>query len=169
MPGHGNKNSGKPEVQAQISEFPCWHWHRIHERIYELQAGRRVDIGSFNHCLRRYMSPLPPFEIPAIRRIDHPTAGCADCRYETTAWLKNVKFFNWRSKLTHATVINLMARELDAGTSRGSMEICARGVTYTPQEAADNYDKPKPVDGPDEYQEPFGRPMPAPMTQEDLK
>jgi hypothetical protein len=112
---------------------------------------------------------MPDFELTPMQKIDHPTAACPECRYETTRWRQAIRFFSWRSKLTKAYVIDLMARQLDSGNARGSMEITAPTVRYTEQEAAANYDKPKPRE--EEEAERAAAPglaMPTPMRQGDL-
>ena len=138
MPGHG-KGEEKQSPAAVVSSMNCWDRHLISDRIYEIQAGRRVHIGWFNHCIRRDMSlraqvhALQPLEI-----LNHATSECSMCRYETTRWDSACRVWLFKTKLKRDAVLALMAEQLDKGLARGSMEIRAPGVRYTAQETASN-------------------------------
>lgn len=161
MPGHG-KNDDKPSVAQQISEMRCYQQHLIRDRVWELQAGRRVCVGAFNHCLRRYQSPMPHRGCEAMQTLSHAGRDCPMCRYEVTTWEGSISVYLWRTKLTREAVVALMGEQMDKYGAQGSMEIHARGVPYTAAEAAENADKPKPRPAlPD--QEPAS-PAPAPQS-----
>lgn len=169
MPGHG-KADPRISAEQQMASMTCWQNYLIWERIYELQAGVKVEIGNFSHCIRRYQSPLSKYDVTPIQRIARATSSCPVCRYETTRFKDSIYVYGWRTKLSRSAVIALMAEALDTGAARGGMVIEAKTVRYTVQEAQENAVKPKPRQ--DEDQEPAAAParaqapMPAPMEVE---
>lgn len=143
MPGHG-KADDKPSVAQQISEMRCYQQHIIRDRVWEIQAGRRICVGKFNHCLRRYQPPMPHRGCEPIQTLSYAGRDCTLCRYEVTTWESSINVYLWRTKLTREAVVELMGEQMDKFAARARMEIQARGVRYTEAEAAENADKPKP-------------------------
>lgn len=166
MPGHV-KGHTQPSADQQIATMPCWRCYLIMDRIYEIQAGQRVCIGNFSHCVRRYQSAATRFDITPMQLLNHPTPGCPDCRYETTTFKDCIFVYGWRTKLSRSTVLALMAAALDSGAARGGMELQSPGVTYTTAEALENMNKPKPSE--EAAPAPAVRPaaMPAPISGEE--